>query len=106
MCGSPLVEAHHLIHRSVGQFCVDVKNGILLCPYDHKENSKQSPHKNKMGFEKWLEITFPEKYKWYIENKWKLSFKEIDFKEEYYYLKNLIDEYDSQDDSILLIKEV
>ena len=101
MCGSIQVEAHHLISRGVDEFCCDPNNGILLCPYDHKCNPTESPHNNQPGFLKWLNNYFPKKYEWYMENKNKSSGIIVGFKENYFYIKDLIEHERNKQDTMI-----
>jgi hypothetical protein len=59
---------HHIISlqavkRKYLFLLTDIKNGICLCPYDHKW-APDSPHQGSMEFIFWLKNKFPSRYKY------------------------------------------
>jgi hypothetical protein len=45
-----------------------LRNGICLCPHDHKWNNDLAPHLNADGWVKWLVRNHADLYCWYAKN--------------------------------------
>jgi hypothetical protein len=92
------LDAHHLISRKVVAFRNDPENGILLCFYCHKHDPRWSPHAGTLGFAEWLKENMPKKFQWWQENKNKIKRKieRKTYKEDYEYLKKLIEDFQNE----------
>jgi len=65
------LEAHHLISRGKGVTRHDLNNGVLLCTNHHKFSIQCSPHMGQIGFADWLKENQPEKYHYFLTNRWR-----------------------------------
>ena len=62
MCGNKgLVHAHHILPRTIKEYCLDLDNGITLCFSCHKMGNK-SAHQNAIYFSNWLKMAKPYLY--------------------------------------------
>jgi hypothetical protein len=69
VCGSPKIDAHHLVPRQHEGTRYDLHNGIALCSTHHQWDKDISPHQNSAGWVCWLLDHHRERYDWYIENR-------------------------------------
>lgn len=69
ICGSPKIDAHHLVPRQHEATRYDLNNGIALCSHHHQWDKDHSPHQNAAAWMEWLRVTYPARYEWLIENR-------------------------------------
>ena len=69
------IERHHLIRRNHKEFEFDKNNIIKLCSLHHKFSTRCSAHKAPLEFAYWLQKTHPDKWRWFTENRNKITQK-------------------------------
>lgn len=63
-----ILNAHHLLPKErYPQFRTHRKNGVALCPTNHKFG-RYSAHRNPLWFAAWLEKHHPDLHRWCIRN--------------------------------------
>lgn len=65
VCGSPRVEAHHIIPRQWYATRYELRNGIALCASHHQFDADISPHQNAAGWCQWLGYHHTDLHDWY-----------------------------------------
>lgn len=65
------------------------ENGVLLCSYHHKFSPDMSPHAAPLQFSEWLMKEHPDKYGWFLTNRFVTGQK--DYEDAYYTLTELLE---------------
>jgi len=85
-CRGPLNQ-HHLVGRGNVYLRHNILNCAALCAFHHTFSNTLSPHGGPIGFTKFLQEHYPDKYKWVIENQHKTG--KPDYRQAYLDLKEL-----------------
>jgi 5-methylcytosine-specific restriction endonuclease McrA len=67
VCGktSKVLNAHHIIPKTLKDTRYESMNGVSLC-YAHHSAGPHSPHQNAVWFSLWIQKNRPEQYAWIL----------------------------------------